>query len=180
MKTRGLNCLGSHLQCERTFSCTAPPLHFSLGNLSVGLCPPWFHSPRLACLCIAAEPSPDVSLPKMSRAPGAETCRACCNRAVCLLWTNGFVLHWKNWSQNVMSVFRTGIDCSFPKGSGSVTGFYFVVTKQNCSHTVKDNILAFSSWLRVKGNVRASVFRWGGRGFPACYSKSVLPARRRG
>lgn len=80
-----------------------------------------------------------------------------------------------------MSVFHTGIDCSFPKGSGSVTAFYFVVPKQNCSHTVKeDSILAFLSWLRVKGNVRASVFRWGGRGFPACNSKSVLPARRRG
>ena len=80
-----------------------------------------------------------------------------------------------------MSVFHTGIDCSFPKGSSSVTGFYFVVPKQNCSHTVKqDNILAFPSWFRMKGNVRALVFRWGGRGFPARYSKSTLPARRRG
>lgn len=61
--------------------------------------------------------------------------------AVCLLWTNGFVLHWENWSQDVKSVFFTGIDCSFPKG----TGFYFVVPEQNCSHTVKqDSVLAVS------------------------------------
>lgn len=72
-------------------------------------------------------------------------------------------LPWKNWSQNVKSVFLTGIDCCFLKGSASVTGFYFVVPKQKCSHTLKqDNVLAFPPWFRMKGNVRTSVFQWGG------------------
>lgn len=142
-------------------SCTSPPLCFSLGNLSMGLCPLWSHPPHLACLCTAAEPSPEASLPKMSRPPYAETCCVWCKGAVCLLWTNGFVLHWENWSQNVTAVFCTGIDCSFPKGNSSVTGFYFVVPKQNCSHTVKqDNILAFPSWLRIKGSVFGLSVGW--------------------
>lgn len=142
-------------------NCTSSPLCFPPGNLSVGLCPLWSHRPHLACLCTAAEPLPEVSLPEMSRPPYAETCCVWCKGAVCLLWTNGFVLHWENRSQNVKAVFCTGIDCSFPKGSSSVPGFYFVVPKQNCSHTVKQaNILAFASWLRMKSNVFGLSVGW--------------------
>lgn len=36
-----------------------------------------------------------------------------------------------------MKVFCTGIDCSSPESGISVTGFYFAVPKQNCSHTVE-------------------------------------------
>lgn len=118
----------------------------------------------------------NLPIPKMSRAPCAETCRVWCKGTVRLLWTNGFVLHWKNWSQNVTSVFHTGIDCSFPKGSSPVAGFYFVLPKQNCSHTVKqDNILAVPSWFRMKGNVRALMFLVGWMWFSSQLQREHAP-----
>lgn len=85
-------------------------------------------------------------------------------------------LHWENWSQNVKAVFCTGVDCSLPKGNSSVTGFYFVVPKQNCSHTVKqDNILAFPSWLRMKGNVFGLSVGW--TQFPSSLQQEHTPCQ---
>lgn len=64
----------------------------------------------------------------------------------------------------------------FPKGNSSVTGFYFVVPKQNCSHIVKQaNILAFPSWLRMEGNVFGLSVGW--MQFPTSLQQEHTPCQ---